>query len=139
MVRAEGFEVTTNYRSTFIAVATDCKANCGTEPKPGTVGALQLALLRESPYRYTSDDLLFEVHAQRSHIADADRAGERELFFAKSRACLRASPLGKTYGWGMHHDAEGRVAAYGVESDDYGRLARDAGLNRTQAMRSKRA
>ncbi|WP_298711512.1 DUF6157 family protein [Micrococcus sp. 2A] len=34
----------------------------------------------------------------------------REAFFAKSQACLRASPLGKRHGWGLHHDAEGRVA-----------------------------
>lgn len=130
--------MTTNYTSAFIAVAPDSDAISGTKPKPGTVAALQLALLRGSPYGFTSDDLLFEVHARRAGIADADRVNERELFFAKSRACLRASPLGKTYGWGLHHDAHGRVAAYGVGSEDYDRLASDAGLKRTQAMRSKR-
>ena len=130
--------MTTNYSSTFIAVAPDSEVRSGIDPKYGTVAALQLALLREHPYHFTSDDLLFEAHARRSSIADGDRAGERDLFFAKPRACLRASPLGKCYGWGMHHDEAGRVAAYGAETEEYGRLATDAGLNQTRAMRSKR-
>lgn len=109
------------------------------EPKPGTVAALQLTLLRERPYAYTSDDLMFETHARRNCVHDADRDAERTTFFARPRACLRASLLVKNNGWGLHHDGYGRVAAHGVETDEYRRLVTDAGLKQTHGMRTKRA
>lgn len=130
--------MTTNYTSTFIAVAPDTKATAGIEPRPSTIAALQLAIVRNAPYRLTSDDLMFEAHAQRTDIGKERRAVERDLFVAKPRACLRASPLGKTCGWGIHHDELGRIAVYGVETDDYDRLRCDPRLSQTQAMRSKR-
>lgn len=71
-----------------------------------------------------SDELLFEVHARRKGVPAPDRAAEREVFFAKAQACLRASPLVKQYGWGLHHDAEGKVAAYGVGRAEYDELSR---------------
>lgn len=37
------------------------------------------------------------------------------------------------------NDAQGRVAAYPVESDEYRRLAADPALAHTRAMRSRRA
>jgi len=131
--------MTTNYSSTFIAASPDSSAVRGTAPKENSVGAIQLKLLRERPYSLTSDELLFEVHAHRNNISDADRAQEQEAFAAKSRACLRASPLVKKHGWGFHHDANGRVAAFGVETDDYIRLSADSRLDQTKGMRSKRS
>lgn len=131
---------TTNYVDTFITVASDCPATRGETPsKPGSIAALQLELLQAQPYRLTSDNLLFEVHARRNGIADADRASAPAAFFARSQACLRASPLVKTHGWGLHHDAEGRVAAYGVETDAYRELATRADLKQVAGMRSRRA
>lgn len=130
---------TTNYADTFIAVAADCPVTRGETPaKAGSIAALQLELLQAQPYALTSDDLLFEVHARRVGIADADRASARVTFFAKSQACLRASPLVKTHGWGLHHDAEGRVAAYGVETETYRELAGRADLKQVAGMRSRR-
>jgi hypothetical protein len=35
---------------------------------------------------------------------------------------LRASDLGKKYGWGIHSDHEGHVALYGVETAEYRRF-----------------
>lgn len=131
--------MTTNYTDAFIAVSPDCPAAAGAEPKSGTVAALQLALLREQPYGYTSDDLLFEVHARRNGVSDAERTAERLVFFAKPRACLRASPLVRSYGWGLHHDAHGRVAAHAFETHAYDRLTADPGLKQTRGMRSRRA
>lgn len=135
--------MTTNYMSTFIAVAADCPVESAEEPssnpaKP-TVAALQFALINERPYEMTSDEILFAVHAARSGITDADIDEERERFFARDQACLRASPLGKRYGWGTHHDEDGRVAIYGVGTADYERLAADAALTQKTAMRSSRA
>lgn len=130
---------TTNYLDTFIAVAADCPASAGDTPaKAGTIAALQLELLRAQPYALTSDDLLFEVHARRSGIADADRASARAAFFARPQACLRASPLVKTHGWGLHHDKHGRVAAYAVETEAYRSLAGRADLKQVCGMRNAR-
>lgn len=133
----------TNYTSTFIAVAEDCPATTGEVPtapaKGPTIASLQYDLLAEHPYELTSDDLLFAVHAQRRAIPQEQWAQAREDFFAKSQACLRSSPLGKRYGWGLHHDAEGRVALVAVGSARYEELAHDVSLQQTRALRSKRA
>lgn len=131
----------TNYFGTFIRVAEDCPVDRAEIPHLGaekpTVAALQYELLAQRPHVYTSDDALFEVHALRQGIAEADRAQAREDFFAKSQACLRASPLPKRYGWGLHYDAEGRVALVPLGSDEY--RAEDESLKQLRAMRSKRA
>ena len=53
---------------------------------------------------------------------------------------MRASPLPKKYGWGVHHDRAGRIALYGVESEEYRRFASGAGgVKVVMALRSKRA
>ncbi len=51
---------------------------------------------------------------------------------------MRASPLGKRYGWGVHADAEGHIAIYAVESQRYRELASDPKIKQLRAMRSKR-
>jgi hypothetical protein len=131
--------MTTNYRQTFIAVSPDSTATAARMPKPGTHAALQLDLLLGAPYALTSDDLLFEVEAIRAGSAADDRPERRAAFDAKSKACLRASPLVKTHGWGLHHNAEERVAAWAVETPDYGRLAADPSLQYVPGMRNRRA
>ncbi|MGM1029558.1 MAG: DUF6157 family protein [Actinomycetota bacterium] len=133
--------MTTNYRSTFIAVAPDCPAAAAEVPPVGatpSVAALQYELLRDRPYELTSDEILFSVHAARVGIDDAERAAAWERFFAKDQACLRASPLSKRYGWGFHHDAEGRVALVGLGTPDYDALAARDDLSQKAAMRSSR-
>lgn len=122
------------YRSAFISVAGDCPATRSREPdKPGTIGALEFDLIAGAPYRYTQADVLWHVHVQRGGL------GTREEFFSRPMACLRASPLGKTLGWGLHFDAEGRVALVARDSADYERLASDPTLVHWNAMRNKRA
>ena len=60
---------TTNYSNCFIPVAPDCPATEGlVSPRDGTIGAMQHDLLIANPYRFTSDDLLFEVHVARKGI-----------------------------------------------------------------------
>jgi hypothetical protein len=136
-------EKTTNYHRTFIAVAEDCPATAGEVPQPRagapTVASLQFALLADHPYELTSDDLLFRVHALRHGIPAERLAEERARFFARSQACLRASPLAKRHGWGFHFDADGKVALVPAGSEEYRRLASDPALTQLKAMRSKRA
>lgn len=133
----------TNYAGTFIQVADDCPTDAAEQPPVGgrapTVAALQHALMAEHPYEFTSDDVLFEVYATRQGIPAEERAGAREAFFAKDQPCLRSSPLGKRYGWGIHHDADSRVALVPLGSDEYQALAANPTVKQLKAMRSKRA
>jgi len=129
-----------NYTNCFIMVSAGCKAEFGTAPtKAGTVAALQYEMLAASPYRHTSEDVIFGAYEARNLPDTADLGAERAAFFAKPQACLRASPLVKTYGWGLHHDAMGRVALAAVESPVYAAFLEQDGLDIVAGMRSKRA
>jgi hypothetical protein len=131
--------MTTNYRQTFITVSPDSPVvRANQEPRAGTIAALQLQLLLDAPYTRTSDDLLFEVHAIRHEMAEADQSEQRSVFDEKSKACLRASPLVKTHGWGLHHDEHGRVAAIATEDPAYARFAADTALKVVAGMRNGR-
>lgn len=133
---------TTNYSNTFIAVAPDCPATEGTPPaskapKP-TLAEQQFALLSEAPYRYTSDELLFSIHAERQGIPATEREEARTLFFSKGQPCLRTSPLAKRYGYGFHFNAQGLVALLPLGSAAYAEKLNDTSLRQVQAMRSAR-
>lgn len=131
--------MTTNYVDTFITVSPDSRVETALVPaKAGSIAQIQHQLLVAQPYRFTSDELLFEVHAIRNGIAPGDRQRARTAFFAKPQACLRASPLVKQFGWGLHHDAGSRVAAYGIETDAYRELGSGKGLRIVAGMRSHR-
>lgn len=132
-----------NYYDTFIEVAEDCPVSVAAVPRPKrdtkAVPFLQYEMIANHPYRYTQEDVLFEVFAERSGIADENKPAERMQFFSKDQACLRASALGKRYGWGIHNNEDGKVALYAIESDDYKRFVSDNDINHVKAMRSKRA
>lgn len=130
----------TNYFNTFITVAGDCPVAAGTAPAGEmSVASLQYRLLRKKPYTRTSDELIFEVYALRNGVVEADREAARTAIFSKPQACLRASPLVKRFGWGLHHDEAGRVAVYGVETDAYRKLAARDDLKLVPGMRNRRS
>jgi len=131
----------TNYTNAFIEVSEDCKADVGELPpdkQARTVASLQYELIQGSPYRYTSDEVLFTIYAARNEIAESERDAERAAFFSKGQACLRSSPLAKRYGWGIHYDSESRIALYARDSEEYARLKSDSSLTHLKAMRSSR-
>ncbi|MFB9327647.1 DUF6157 family protein [Paenibacillus aurantiacus] len=131
-----------NYYGTFIEVAEDCPVAAAEIPaskgESKTVPLMQYEMIANHPYRYTQEDVLFEVFADRSEIPEDQRQAAREKFFSKGQPCLRASSLGKRYGWGIHHDAEGKMALYAVESADYQAFLADDAIKKVKAMRSKR-
>jgi hypothetical protein len=130
---------TTNYFNTFITVSPDTKAVAGTVPtKPETIAGRLHGLLAARPYEMTSDDVLFEVFRLRNGVPEAERDEARAAFFSRSQACLRTCPLVKQFGWGIHHDEQGRIALYGVESADYRRLAQDKSLTVISGIRSSK-
>jgi Family of unknown function (DUF6157) len=134
-----------NYYSTFIGVADDCGAGVGVEPpvkaKP-TAARLQFEMVMESPYEFTSEDVIFAASGAGQAVADLsvkERSDAQAAFFAKPQACLRASPLPKQYGWGVHSDEHGRVALVAVGSAEYQAFTNDPNIKQLKALRSKRA
>lgn len=116
-----------NYYNTFITIAPDCPADYGIIPpekKNGrTKPRIEYDLVADHPYTYTQEELLFAVHVQHKEIPaeelEEHGASIRDEFFQKSHACLRASMLPKKYGWGIHFNAEGKMALVPMESSDY--------------------
>lgn len=134
----------TNYFDTFIEVADDCPATAAEVPastagSATTVAAMQYEMIAANPYVFTQDDVLFEVFAERRGIPPEERPAAREAFFSVGQACLRASALGKRYGWGIHSDSEGRVALVPLGGEDYEQLRNSGAVTHLKAMRSKRA
>lgn len=136
-----------DYFNTFIAVAPDSTATCGMIPPGGaksdSIVARMWRMIAESPYEYTSADVIFSVYADRAKIADADRPTARAEYFGVGRACLRSSDLGKRYGWGIHADTTGHVALYAVGTREYAAFASGVApdgepVALTRAMRSTR-
>ena len=133
---------TTNYFDAFIEVAEDCPVTKGEIPPitntTKSIARLQYEMLSKNPYAFTSDDILFRVYADRNDLTESELPAAREQFFSKGQPCLRASPLTKRYGWGIHSDNNGKVAMVGVETQAYEAFIKNAALKKVKAMRSKR-
>src|SRR5690625_5876794 len=113
---------TTNYFDTFIEVAEDTKSNCGTKPPAKgkkTVAEIQYELIVKNPYKYTSDDILFQVFAVKNNLTKEEFKQAREQFFSKGQPCLRTSPLSKNYGIGIHCVSYGKIAIFGFDKAVY--------------------
>ncbi len=124
----------TDYFNAFIQIAEDCPAQKGEAPpdkEPKTAARREFEMISGAPYRHTSDDAQYEIRAKPKGIS-------REAYFSKGQPCFRASALTQRYGWGVHYDAEGRMALYGVETEAYRRLAEDGSLKQLKAMRSRK-
>jgi hypothetical protein len=131
----------TNYFDTFIEVAEDTKADFGTVPptkEKKTVAEMQYELVAKNPYKFSSDDIFFQVFADRNDLTKAEYEKAREQFFSKGQPCFRASPLTKTYGFGIHCDKNGKVALYGMETEEYQSFLTDTKIKKVKAMKSSK-
>lgn len=132
----------TNYKNTFIEIAEDCPVQRGEMPpirgEKKSIANLQFDLLYEQPYQHTSDDIFFSIHALRKEIPESEMEEARQDFFSNGQPCFRASPLSKRYGWGIHSNAAGKVAMFGVETKEYQSFLKDSQTKKVKAMRSKR-
>lgn len=133
---------TTNYYNTFIEIAEDCPAATGEVPPTKgdnpTVASMQFDMISKNPYQYTSDDVFFQVFANKNDLTASEYEEARQQFFSKGQPCFRASPLTKRYGWGVHSNEEGKIAIYGCETDIYKTLTEDKSLKIVKAMRAGR-
>ncbi len=132
----------TNYTNTFIAVADDCSTpKAEIPPTKGNTRSqanIQFEMISNNPYKYTSDDVLFQVFAEKNGLAPSEIALAREQFFSKGQPCFRASPLTKRYGWGVHNNAEGKIALFARETPEYERFLGDSALKVLKAMKSSK-
>ncbi len=133
---------TTNYIDTFIEVADDCTNAIGEIPKPKgnnkTVAEMQHELLINNPYKYTSDDIFFQIYADRNDLTKAEYKKAREDFFSKGQPCFRASPLTKKFGFGVHSDNNGKIAIFGRETKEYELFLSDSKIKKVKAMRTSK-
>lgn len=135
-----------NYFDTFIQVAPDCPVKVAVVPvvkgENKSIAVLEYELLSNKPYSYTQEELQFSVYALRKAIPASElKSRRKELwaeFFSKPLACLRASPLPKKYGWGVHFNKEGKIAIYPVESKKYQHYTKHKGVKQLLAMRNQR-
>ncbi|MFN8396449.1 MAG: DUF6157 family protein [Bacteroidia bacterium] len=132
----------TNYEDTFILIADDCPIAMGQVPptkgEAKSIATMQFEMVSQNPYQFTSDDVFFQVFADRKDLTEGERPEARQEFFSKGQPCFRASPLARRYGWGVHSDSQGRIAIYGCETEEYARLAADPNLKIVKAMKGSR-
>lgn len=133
---------TTNYKNVFIEVAEDCPVDMGVIPPlkgdKKTVANMQFEILNKAPYQYTSDEVLFQVFANRNDLTQEEFAQAKSEFFSKGQPCFRASPLTKRYGFGIHCNEESKIAMYGMETLEYAKYLANKSIGKVKAMRSKR-
>jgi hypothetical protein len=135
-------EHTTNYSNTFILIADDSAATAGSiSPLKGdeyTVAGLHFEMIANHPYEFNSDDVIFAVFTRRKELAESELQEARKLYFSKGQPCFRASPLTKKYGWGIHHNLEGKVALFSRDSTNYMHFEEDSNVFKVKAMKSKK-
>lgn len=132
--------MSTNYFNTLITIAEDSPTSTSVVPDltKSSVAAQQFQWITEQPYELTSDDVIFRRVARMQGIADHLRESAQQEYFQTGRACLRTSPLAKQYGWGIHANAEGKIALVAAESEAYTALVADEGVKKFAAMKRKR-
>jgi hypothetical protein len=132
-----------NYYDTLIEVADDCPATEGQVPQARgdkkSKAVVEYELLVKHPYTYTEEDIAFEVYAVLNNVPAVSWSRERAKFLGKGHPHLRVSALAKRYGWGMHNNAQGKIALVAVESPEYKRLMNDPRITKVKAFRSSRA
>lgn len=133
---------TTNFVNTFIEVSEDCPVTKAKIPEERngkkTIASLEYEMIKQHPYQFTSDDVLFQVYVQRNNVAHKQLKEEKEKFFSKGQACFRASPLTKSYGWGVHSNEDAKIALYGIETKDYAAFLQDKTVQKVRAMRNRK-
>ena len=95
---------------------------------------IEFDLLTNSPYALDHKALTYAVHKSQKGAAALSVAD----FHSKGQPCMRASALTKRYGWGVHYNADGKIAIYPAGSDEYAAHKRQA-HKVLKAMRNKRA
>ncbi len=133
---------TINYTNTLIETAEDSPVTSSVIPvvknDKKTIANYQYEKLSKHPLKYTSDELLFEIFAERNDISSSELEEEKENYFSKGQACLRTSPLDKKNGFGIFHNQNSKIKLVPVESEEYHELLKNDTVAKVKAMRSKK-
>lgn len=102
-----------SYKNTLITISEDSKVSSAKVPvikneKP-TIAYIEHDLINNNPYKFTQEDVQFKTYLIKNQMEAENAAELREQFFSKSKACFRASPLVKNYGWGIHYNNQGKL------------------------------
>ena len=131
-----------SYKNTFILISEDSPVESAVIPmsrkEKSTIASIEYELIYNNPYKYTQDDVQFQTYVIKNEI-ESDQLDElREQFFSKPKACFRASPLVKKYGWGIHYNEEGKVSIYEMNSRPYHQFLHSDKTTILKGLRSKR-
>lgn len=131
-----------SYKNTLITISEDSKVSSAKVPvirneKP-TIAYIEHDLINNNPYKFSQEDVQFKTYLIKNQMEAENAAELREQFFSKSKACFRASPLVKNYGWGIHYNNQGKIAIYDVNSEMYNQLLKQDDITKLKGMRSKR-
>lgn len=131
-----------SYKNTLITISEDSKVADAVVPalrngKP-TIASIEYEIIKNNPYKYTQEDVQFKTYLIKNQIEKENVDELREQFFSKPKACFRASPLVKNYGWGIHYDEFGKIAIFEVNSEKYNQLLNEDHITKLKGMRSKR-
>ncbi|MEW5553515.1 DUF6157 family protein [Peribacillus frigoritolerans] len=131
-----------SYKNTLITISEDSKVSSAKVPvikneKP-TIAYIEHDVINNNPYKFTQEDVQFKTYLIKNQMEAENAAELREQFFSKSKACFRASPLVKNYGWGIHYNNQGKIAIYDVNSEMYNQLLKQDDITKLKGMRSKR-
>lgn len=134
------------YINTLIKVAEDCPVENSeipvTKKDKKSAHLIQYELLKNNPYKFGHEDLIFEVFIQQKEIPEEtlkkDKEKIRAELFSKGHPCLRASALTKRYGFGAHYNDKGKIAFYPMESKEYKSFLNDKAVKTLSAMRTKK-
>jgi hypothetical protein len=130
------------YKNTFIQVAEDCPVATSIIPvakgNKKSIHVIQYELLSQHPYTFNHRELIFEVHIRRQGISEDDLKIRRDEIwdnlFQKGHPCLRVSAPTKRYGWGAHYNEAGKIALYGMESEQYAQFVAAAETGKTKLL-----
>lgn len=132
----------TNYYNTFIPIPEENKIQKGTIPtlKEGkkSIAYFLYENIIKHPYQYTSNELLFKAYIFTNGIDEADIKKHKIQFFSKKQLDLRGSSLVLSYGWGIHFNAQGKIALIGIDSNLYSQLTNDTSIQKVKALKIKR-
>lgn len=132
-----------SYKNTFIKISEDSEVNSAITPLPRnnkpTIASIEYDLISNNPYKYTQEDVQFQTYLMKNQINSEPLDELRKHFLQKPKACFRASPLVKKYGWGIHYDDEGKLAIYDVNSEVYEQFLHSDNVTLLKGMRSKRS
>ncbi|MBM7583550.1 hypothetical protein JOC86_000087 [Bacillus pakistanensis] len=85
-----------SYKDTFITISEDSPVTSAIEPVPKnqkpTIASIEYHLIKNNPYKFTQEDVQFNTYLIKNQIEHNQGDHLRDQFFAKPKACFRASP-----------------------------------------------